>query len=177
MRGIRSVVERINRLISRAGSLRREIELNVAECDLNSLVNESINSLNGQGKVDWVKKLEPIPSVLADKDQLQSVVTNLLLNAGEALGPEGGWVRVETSCRDGRALLVVADNGCGMSPSFIKENLYRPFQTTKKKGLGIGLFQSRLIVEAHRGEISVSSQQGVGTTFEVFLPLKETAQK
>jgi putative PEP-CTERM system histidine kinase len=177
MRGIRSVVERINRLISRAGSLRREIELNVAECDLNSLVNDSINSLNGHGKVDWVKKLEPIPSVLADKDQLQSVVTNLLLNAGEALGPEGGWVRVETSCRDGRALLVVADNGCGMSPSFIKENLYRPFQTTKKKGLGIGLFQSRLIVEAHRGEISVSSQQGVGTTFEVFLPLKEAAQK
>ncbi len=172
MRGIRSVVDRINRLISRAGSLRRELELKVVECDLNSLIAESIENLNGQGNVEWLKKLEPIPRLLADKDQLQSVVTNLLLNAGEALGPEGGWVRVETGCRDGRALLVVADNGCGMSPRFIKESLYRPFQTTKKKGMGIGLFQSRLIVEAHRGEISVTSQPGVGTTFQVLLPLK-----
>ncbi|HEX4665281.1 MAG TPA: XrtA/PEP-CTERM system histidine kinase PrsK [Chthoniobacterales bacterium] len=174
VRGIRSVVERINGLISRAGSLRRELELKVEEFDLNSLVDESLKSLNGQGNVDWMRKLEPIPRLLADKDQIQSVVTNLLLNASEALGSEGGWVRVETGCRDGRALLLVADNGCGMSARFIKESLYRPFQTTKKKGLGIGLFQSRLIVEAHRGEISVSSEPGVGTTFEVLLPLKDS---
>lgn len=175
MRGIRSVVERINRLIGRAGSLRRQIELKITECDLNSLIKESLETLDGDGSVTWRSKLEDIPGVLGDREQLQSVVTNLLLNAREAVGPEGGWVRVETTCRDGRVLLVVADNGCGMSPRFVKDSLYRPFQTTKKKGLGIGLFQSRLIVEAHRGAITVSSQPGVGTTFQVWLPLKATS--
>jgi signal transduction histidine kinase len=58
-----------------------------------------------------------------------------------------------------------------MSPAFVKASLFRPFQTTKKKGLGIGMFQSKMIVEAHRGKIQVESQPGAGTTFRVMLPL------
>ena len=63
-------------------------------------------------------------------------------------------------------------NGCGMSPDFIARSLFRPFQTTKKNGLGIGMFQSKMIVEAHGGRIAVASQPGAGTTFQVFLPAK-----
>jgi signal transduction histidine kinase len=63
-----------------------------------------------------------------------------------------------------------------MSPAFLKSSLFRPFQTTKKKGLGIGMFQSKMIVEAHRGRILVESEPAVGTTFRVMLPLNnETA--
>jgi signal transduction histidine kinase len=58
-----------------------------------------------------------------------------------------------------------------MSPGFIRDSLFRPFRTTKKKGLGIGLFQSKMIVEAHRGSIQVESEPGKGTTFRVILPL------
>ena len=78
---------------------------------------------------------------------------------------------METGQRDGRAVLSVADNGCGMSPEFLKNSLFRPFQTTKKKGLGIGMFQSKIIVEAHRGNIQVESEPGKGTKFGVTLPL------
>jgi signal transduction histidine kinase len=58
-----------------------------------------------------------------------------------------------------------------MSPLFLRDSLFRPFHTTKKDGLGIGLFQSRMIVEAHRGTIQVESEPGKGSTFRVILPL------
>jgi signal transduction histidine kinase len=56
-----------------------------------------------------------------------------------------------------------------MSPEFLAQSLFRPFQTTKKNGLGIGMFQSKMIVEAHGGKISVTSEAGKGTTFRVSL--------
>ena len=122
--------------------------------------------------VELVKQFHPLPKVVIDREQLQNVVTNLLLNARDAVG-RGGQIRVETSQCDGRAVLSVADNGCGMSPEFVRDSLFRPFQTTKKKGLGIGMFQSKIIVEAHRGNIQVESEPGKGTKFGVMLPLGE----
>ncbi|NBS67248.1 MAG: PEP-CTERM system histidine kinase PrsK, partial [Betaproteobacteria bacterium] len=67
------------------------------------------------------------------------------------------------------AVLTVGDNGCGMSERFVSESLFRPFRTTKPSGLGIGMFQSRSIIEAHGGRITVSSRPGEGTVFRVFL--------
>jgi signal transduction histidine kinase len=57
-----------------------------------------------------------------------------------------------------------------MSDAFVRESLFRPFQSTKKNGLGIGMFQSRAIVEAHGGSIEVESEAGRGTTLRVSLP-------
>ena len=71
-----------------------------------------------------------------------------------------------------RVVLSVADNGWGMSPVFVKESLFRPFQSTKSKGLGIGLFQARAIVEAHGGTVRVESEPGKGTTFQVSFPAR-----
>jgi hypothetical protein len=58
-----------------------------------------------------------------------------------------------------------------MSKEFMERSLYRPFKTTKKEGIGIGLYQSKVIVEAHKGRIEVESEVGKGTTFKVFLPI------
>ena len=79
---------------------------------------------------------------------------------------------VEATIYDGNTLgFAVRDNGCGMSEEFIGKFLFRPFQTTKKRGLGIGLFHSNLIVEAHGGRIEVNSTLGAGTEFRVLLPV------
>jgi hypothetical protein len=67
--------------------------------------------------------------------------------------------------------LSVKDNGCGMSKEFVEQSLFRPFKTTKATGTGIGLFQSKMIVEAHNGRMEVESREGEGSTFRVLLPV------
>ena len=172
LRGIANTLSRINLHIGRLSVLRNRLELKPIESDLNQLVIETLENLNGIPGVEMLKELHPLPKVVIDREQIQTVVTNLLLNAREAVGRDG-QIRVETSQLNGRAVLSIADNGCGMSPDFLRDSLFRPFQTTKKKGLGIGMFQSKLIVEAHRGNIQVESEPGKGTKFGVFLPLSQ----
>jgi Signal transduction histidine kinase len=79
-----------------------------------------------------VQKLHLQPKLKLDRQQFGSVITNLLLNAREALGP-GGEVRVETSQSNGWAVLSVADDGCGMSPAFLKTSLFRPFRPQRRR--------------------------------------------
>jgi putative PEP-CTERM system histidine kinase len=173
LRGIGDAANRINQLVDRIGALR-PLELKLAEVDLNLLVADALQTLNGTLGVNVVKEFHLQPKLQVDREQLGSVITNLLLNARDAV-QSGGEVRVETSQRKGWAILSVADNGCGISPQFLKASLFRPFQTTKKKGLGIGLFQSKMIVEAHRGKLQVDSEPGAGTTVRVMLPLNPPA--
>ena len=80
-------------------------------------------------------------------------------------------MEVETPDSGQWAVITVRDNGCGMSPEFLEKQLFRPFKTTKKGGLGIGLFHTRNIVEEHQGRIEVESEVAIGTTFRVMLPL------
>ncbi len=169
LRGISETADRINQLISRVGALR-PLEPTPVEVDLNLLVADALEILKGAPEINVLKDLHLQPKLKVDRDQFGSVITNLLLNARDALEP-GGEVRIETRETDGWAILSIADNGCGMSPAFLRASLFRPFQTTKKKGLGIGMFQSKMIVEAHRGKIQVDSEPGAGTTVRVMLPL------
>ena len=171
LRGIGSAASRINDLINRMNALRHELRLNAAELDLNLIIKESLANLNGTLGTTLVTKFDQIPKISADRQQLQSVFTNLLLNARDAVGIDGR-ITVETTRQGEWVALSVSDNGCGMTEQFIKNSLFRPFRSTKKKGLGIGMFQSKTIVEAHHGKINVESELGVGTTFRVMLPLK-----
>jgi putative PEP-CTERM system histidine kinase len=172
LRGIGNTVERINHLITRLGVLRNKLELKAVECDLNQLAQEALqNSRAGNDEVRWIEKLALVPKIMADAEQLQNVFTNLLINAREAVNGRGEVI-IETAQRNGRVVFSVTDNGCGMSPAFLRDSLFRPFSTTKKKGLGIGMFQSKMIVDAHHGDIEVESEPGKGTTFRVILPLE-----
>ncbi len=174
LRGIAATVNRINDLIARLSILRNKLQLSLAECDFNQLVIESLQCLQGAEQLELVRELPPLPRMVADREQLQNVVTNLLFNARDAVG-RGGRIRVETSKQEGSVVLLVSDDGCGMSPAFLRDSLFRPFHTTKKKGIGIGMFQSKLIVAAHHGSIRAESEPGKGTTFRVSLPLRPPA--
>jgi putative PEP-CTERM system histidine kinase len=171
LRGIGSAATRINNLINRMNALRHELRINAADLDLNVVIKEALANLNGTLDTNLVTKFDEIPNILADREQLQSVFMNLLLNARDAVGMNGR-ITVETTRQGEWVALSVNDNGCGMTEQFIKNSLFRPFRSTKKQGLGIGMFQSKTIVEAHHGKINVESKLGVGTTFRVMLPLK-----
>lgn len=171
LRGISKTVTHINEIISRLTVLRHDLTIKAIECDLNELIAEALNGHEQTAGVQFEKKLQTLPKVWLDPVQMQKVLTNLVLNAKEAM-PSGGRIFIETSQRDGWAVVTVADTGCGMSREFIQSALFRPFNTTKKSGIGIGMFHSKMIVEAHRGRIDVESNEGKGTIFRVSLPLQ-----
>jgi len=103
-----------------------------------------------------------------DRDEIEKVVINLLINAKESGSSERDLL-LEVG-HDGEVYFTVADKGCGMAEDFIKSSLFRPFKTTKQKGFGVGLYQCRQIIEAHKGRIEVHSTVGTGTTFRICLP-------
>jgi len=174
LRGIGKTVARMNELISRLAVLRQKLQVNAAPLDLKSVVEEALENTVIRPGVELTKELEPVPELLGDKEQLQSVVTNLLVNAGDA-SSDGGHVKVQTGHRGGWATIAVIDDGCGMTPTFLRDSLFRPFQSTKTNGLGVGMFQSKQIIEAHGGMIQVESDVGSGTTFTVMLPLRHSS--
>jgi putative PEP-CTERM system histidine kinase len=169
LRGIEKTATHINNLISRLGLLRHDLTISPSQSDLNDVVAQALTGWEKTADVELIKDLQPLTRVQLDQEQMVKVVTNLVLNAREAVAA-GGQVRVTTRQQTGWAVLTVADNGCGMAPEFLRRSLFRPFQTTKKSGLGIGMFQSKMIVEAHGGRMEVESEVGKGTTFRVLLP-------
>ena len=179
LRGISKTVDHINRLIGRLSQLRHELQIKPVESDLNEVVARALEGWEEAAGVSLIKNLGTLPKIPLDQEQMRKVVTNLVLNAREAVLPSGqprqsgapvGEVRIETAQSNSWVTLTVSDNGCGMAPDFLSRSLFRPFQTTKKNGLGIGLFQSKMIVEAHKGRVQVESQPGKGTTFRIILP-------
>ena len=170
LRGIGNTAQQIDDIIARLSELRRRPETARVDTDLNQVVATTLASVAAMPGVDLVSELAPVPAIQADREQLQSVVTNLIMNARDAVGL-GGRIRVRTEHRGNRVVLSVVDNGCGMSAAFVRESLFQPFQSTKQKGLGIGLFQSRAIVLAHGGGVHVESEIGKGTSFQASFPV------
>jgi len=169
LRGMGKTVDHMNRLIRRLGQLRQDLNLHRAPVDLNAVVQSGLKSLQDGAGFAIIKELSPLPTAPLDQEQIQKVITNLVLNAIEAT-PANGEIRITTRANGAEVMLTVKDTGCGMTPEFMQRSLFRPFQTTKKTGLGIGMFQSKMIVEAHGGRLTVTSAPGQGTTFQVFLP-------
>jgi putative PEP-CTERM system histidine kinase len=170
IRSLGKSVERINDIVGRLTALRHEFKLNRAPADLNGIITGTLDQLGTIQGGKIVTNLRPIAPALLDAGQIEKVVLNLLLNAKESLGV-AGVITVETEQRNGTALITVSDNGVGMSPEFVRTQLFRPFQTTKPKGIGIGMFQIKTIVEGHHGKIAVESAVGKGTRFTVSLPV------
>lgn len=171
MHVIAGSVATMNAMCGRLSLMTRTLELQYAEVDLNELVDAMVatlrNSLNAT--VTWIAG--PVPLLRLDADQISKVVENLVLNAHEAMD-EPGEIRIETTHQEPWVVLTVSDTGRGMTRAFLEHSLFHPFRTTKSQGLGIGLFHSRTIVEAHRGHIDVASVEGQGSTFHVCLPVR-----
>ena len=162
-------VAKIESMTTRLSSISKGMELEPSRCDVNALVSDTLEALSASMQASVSEELQELPQVDLDRNQIRKVLTNLVLNAQEATGPSGSiWVC--TSRENGWVALSVRDDGCGMSDEFLTQQLFKPFQTTKKQGLGIGLFHSKKIVEAHGGRIEVESADGEGSVFRVLLP-------
>jgi signal transduction histidine kinase len=153
----------------------RQMPLRKTRLDLNRVVKESLYLFEArcarQG-IDLEFSLAPhLPEVYADATQLTQVLTNLVVNAIQAM-PKGGKLSVATRGDPEAVALRVEDTGEGMRPE-VKKQIFLPFFTTKEAehGTGLGLAVVEGIVSAHRGTIQVESHVGRGTRFEIRLPL------
>jgi signal transduction histidine kinase len=149
--------------------------------DMVKLVEDSLLLLErelNKYRVTVEKYLEPVPHALANPNQIQQVLLNLLINARQAM-PQGGRVVIKLShdVESDMVDLLVRDNGCGMEPDVLRR-IFDPFFSTKsgpdgsgKGGTGLGLSTCREIIEAHHGRIRVDSTPGKGTAFTLKLPV------
>jgi signal transduction histidine kinase len=140
--------------------------------DLSAIVERVLQRTAEQASERYQITTDLLPQTNAavDAKAIERVVENLVINAIQAM-PGGGQLRLSTRRENGQAMIVVADTGKGMSEEFMRDRLFRPFATTKKKGIGLGLYSCREIVEQHGGRIEVTSKIDEGTEFRVALPL------
>jgi len=110
-------------------------------------------------------------SVIAHSARLERVIGHLIQNAVEAT-PSDGQVTVQLSRQSDLAVIEISDTGCGMSEQFMRSRLYKPFESTKLTGMGIGTYETQQYVRELGGRIDVQTRESQGTTFRVMLPLE-----
>lgn len=162
---LRNTAAKMKTLISRLKDMKEKGSLELESTDLYAISAETIRAVNRDVALEGCGA-----TVEADREEVQKVILNLVLNAIEASGA-GARVRVEVGSSGQSAFVRVSDSGCGMTEEFMRTRLFKPFSTTKKKGLGIGLYQCKQVIEAHGGSIEAESAPGKGSVFTVNLPL------
>lgn len=155
----------------------RPVASNLIPVNINSCVQDTLFILKHHLKEHHNVVIKPelaeeLPMIMGDESQLKQVIINLITNAFDATGDDGMIKIQTTTTNDGGIALIVEDSGCGI-PLELQEKLFEPFFTTKPVGkgsIGIGLSTCFTIVNNHGGKISVTSDEGLGSTFRVTLP-------
>lgn len=174
---ISSEVNKLNALVSRFLDFARPLDLDLRPQEVVPLVDRALKAVHDrfpEAKVEVERQIAPaLPAVSVDADLMEQVFTNLALNAYEAMGDKGGTLTVRALPGSSHAIsgvdLIFADTGPGV-PADSREQIFNPFFTTKKTGVGLGLSIVSKIVDEHHGWIRVEGEPGEGGRFRVFLP-------
>ncbi|MEZ5525444.1 MAG: PEP-CTERM system histidine kinase PrsK [Pseudomonadales bacterium] len=168
-------VEKMNRLLTqlRKGEISSVNEKKISLAEVLQSVAEQQKNRSPVPEVSC----QDDPQLLVNRDKLVAVLGHLVQNAQDACRDDG-WVKINLYKTDNQAIIEVEDNGSGMDSRFIRERLFKPFDTTKgNAGMGIGVFEARQFVEQQGGRIEVQSQPGQGTRFTLKLPLDKNASR
>jgi len=168
-------IERIGKKIQSA----KTISPRLTPCELDLIVREAlweVKRANPHASIHVNGSIDAVPEFQADAEQLQMAFENLIANAYEAMQQSSGelTIRAATKTPQNRAVaqIEIQDTGCGMSAELVEQITSRPFITQKKRtGMGLGVWTARKIIESHGGTLHFRSQEGVGTTAIVVLPL------
>jgi putative PEP-CTERM system histidine kinase len=168
---IANTVERMTRLIEQ---LRRDsVGSRLSVVQLDELAHAAVTRCSDRAPVPALS-VEDRARVNADPDRVTAIIEHLIRNAQDASAVEG-QIGVELRADGRNAVLTVTDTGSGMTAEFVRERLFRPFDSTKgSKGMGIGAYQVREYVRMIGGQVEVQSSPGTGTRFSITLPLIQT---
>jgi len=174
---LKTEVARINRHISDFLKYSRPSKLELQSVDIRAEAEDALRLVEGRteecGIETRIVQDGTLPPVMADRESLRSVFTNLVINAVEAIDGAGGSVSIKLSNPEANSVKVeITDSGCGIAADDISK-VFEPYFSTKETGTGLGLAIVKKAVDDHGGTISVASKQGSGTTFTIILPAEE----
>jgi signal transduction histidine kinase len=172
---ISTEVDRTNALVTRFLDFARPLALRLEQAEIAEVIDEAVAQVEKHTPpldVSIYKNYSPdISPFLFDRQLIERVLYNLLLNAAQASPPEGS-VTVKTRLVGDTVEVDVIDRGTGIAPKD-RESIFNPFFTTKPSGVGLGLAIVSKIVDEHGGQITVESEPGAGSVFRVFLPTRK----
>jgi PAS domain S-box-containing protein len=171
---IMSEIERVNRILEDILFVARPLQLNLAYEDLPGLINAVIQRYQPQIKASQLtvtfEHQADLPPVKVDRQRLEQVFSNLILNATQAVYQGELILQTMSAPTEPKVIIKIADTGPGISMD-VRRRIFEPFFTTKARGTGLGLTVARRIVEEHHGHIQIDSHQEKGTCFTITLPL------
>ena len=170
---LRNSADKLDALVSRLGRYGRGNTETVAPLDLGALVRKLAKRHGATHPIDCIS--EGVCEVLATAEPLEQALGHLIQNAVEA-SQSGAPIVLEIRNSALRGEIAVIDVGKGMSPQFLRHDLFRPFVSTKENGFGIGACEARELVKAMGGRLDVESREGLGSRFVVSLPLAEASR-
>ncbi len=163
---------RINLLISDLLNTTKVTQLDFAKVSLNYLLDESLKFAQDRLELKGIKVIKNyapgLCDILADQEKLQIAFLNIIVNAIEAMEPDKGILKIETMHKNNRCVVIITDNGIGMTKAHLSK-LFEPYFTTKENGTGLGLAHTQNIIMSHKANISTESEIEKGTSFTVSL--------
>ena len=166
---IRGGTDRIKKVLEQLATASRNRPA-VGRVDVSKVLMEVRSQCADRTPIPDIKMQDEAAWVHMNRDEVASVLLHLVRNAQDAT-PTGGRITISLSRGPKDHVIEVADTGCGMDEAFVRNRLFRPFDSTKgAAGMGIGAYQARHIVRLAGGELDVTSEPGAGTTFTVRLP-------
>jgi putative PEP-CTERM system histidine kinase len=171
MRTVTDTAAKMTTLMSKLSlaSMKAAPSVETESIDLSLMIDEILSPLRGADRLRLHVSDGSVRPIMAMRDQIHQVLLNVILNAKQAIGQEGDISITLTESGDS-VVVTVEDTGCGI-PASMMESLFRPSQSNRPGGLGVGLYQCKQIVEAHQGTIDIRSTVGKGTSVRIVLPL------
>jgi signal transduction histidine kinase len=168
-------IERLNGIVVDFLQTVRPLKLDMRPGNINKFLHDLLDffsfELSG-ASINCILKLdEKVPLIFFDESALKQAILNLIKNAKEAM-PNGGVLTISTESLDSFVLIVIEDSGIGIKKEEL-DKIFEPYWTTKKTGNGLGLLMVFKIIREHLGDISVRSEAGIGTVFEIALPVPQ----
>lgn len=166
-------VNRMNNLLQKLQQKESAAKSHLFPVDLDRVLLEAVTKCQERYPIPSMRLNGNQLKVLADNDRLEMVLIHIIKNAQEAT-PKEGFVDVTLKRGSKNAIIEIEDNGSGMDEEFVKNRLFKPFDTTKSgKGMGIGVYQAREFLVSIGGEITVHSEMGHGSLFRISIPLQQ----
>lgn len=169
---IKTELNRIEMIINEFLLLAKPKDIQYIKCDLTKIMDETLELLQAQAvlfnvQIEKVYEKSPL-DVYCEPNQMKKVFINIVKNGIEVL-EKGGEIRVKLTEAKDNCHIMIQDNGNGISEELVAK-LGEPFFTTKEKGTGLGLMVCKRIIEDHKGKMEIESEEGIGTTFHIYIP-------